>query len=311
MTSGYFSYTEHFKGLRKLLIDRSWSWGSSIREVPGGERDQMPYQIGWVHLGALVLSLVTLFHYHGRPKPLGFWIVIFSTIVSTLSVFMIHPRSVYVWKALDPFLKYLQFPWRFLILISFFVSLASGGVFLWLKKREALVWGVLVIAVVALNFSYFRPEKFISVTQDDYLSGEIWDKQIKRSIFDYLPIYALMPPAELSTSDYQIVTGIAQIENFKKSSNKISFSVNAKVPSQIMLSQYYFPGWKIKVNGTNTKIDYQNDLGLMTIEVNPGVSSVEARFTNTPIRVLGNGLTVVAGVGIITFLGYRKFKNKK
>jgi uncharacterized membrane protein YfhO len=78
-----------------------------------------------------------------------------------------------------------------------------------------------------------------------------------------------------------------------------------------MLSQYYFPGWKIKVNGTNTKIDYQNDLGLMTIEVNPGVSSVEARFTNTPIRVLGNGLTVVAGVGIITFLGYRKFKNKK
>ena len=36
-TMGYFSYTEHFKGLRKLL-SRSWDWGPSIREIPGGEK---------------------------------------------------------------------------------------------------------------------------------------------------------------------------------------------------------------------------------------------------------------------------------
>src|SRR3989344_9320851 len=43
-TYGYFSYTEHFKGLRRVILDRSWGWGASIREVPGGERDGLSFQ---------------------------------------------------------------------------------------------------------------------------------------------------------------------------------------------------------------------------------------------------------------------------
>src|SRR3989339_1376590 len=58
-TSGYFSYTEHFKGFRKLFLERSWGYGASIREVPGGERDGLSYQIGWVHLAGWLLALVS------------------------------------------------------------------------------------------------------------------------------------------------------------------------------------------------------------------------------------------------------------
>ncbi len=57
MIGGYFGYTEHFKGLYKLFIDRFWGWGASVREVPGGERDGISYQVGVVHVTLFVISL--------------------------------------------------------------------------------------------------------------------------------------------------------------------------------------------------------------------------------------------------------------
>ncbi len=117
---GYFSYTEHFKGLRKLFLDHSWGYGASIREVPGGERDGLSYQIGWVHLLGWFLALFTAYTLWKKNKIVSS-IIIFSSIVIIGAVFMIHPRSLFVCQLIDP-LKYLQFPCGFLFLIIFFIS---------------------------------------------------------------------------------------------------------------------------------------------------------------------------------------------
>lgn len=301
-TSGYFSYTEHFKGIKKLFLDRSWGWGASIREVPGGERDGMSYQIGWVHLLGWFLAAVAAKVLWNKNRWLGV-IIVFCSLVSLLAVFMVHPRSESIWKIVDP-LKYLQFPWRFLLLIIFFVSFISGSFLLVNFKHKNLLWALLVFAVVILNFSYFRPEKFIQTSDSKLLSGENWDRQIKRSIFDYLPIYAKEPPAELARQRYQILTGDSQIFDFKEGTNWITFKTETRSHTIIRLSQYYFPNWKVYVDDKEITVEYKNNsLGLMTIILGEGDHVITARLYDTPIRSIANAISLFGfAVTVILFL---------
>ena len=289
---GYFSYTEHFKGFRKLFLVRSWGYGASVREVPGGEKDHLSYQIGWVHLLGWILALVSLKFLWNKNKLLSL-IIIFGSFSALLSIFMIHPRSEFIWRIIEP-LKYLQFPWRFLMLVIFFVSFLSGSIFSVLKKNREKIWILLVLLVTILNFSYFKPEKFIQTTDEKLLTGEVWRNQTMRSIFDYLPIFAKEPPAEMATEKYKVLTGESKVYDFKKGTNWINFKTETKSHTIIRLSQYYFPDWKISVDGKDIKFDYKNNsLGLMTILLGTGNHTVDARLHDTPIRSVSNAITAV------------------
>lgn len=309
---GYFSYTEHFKGFKKLFLERSWGYGASIREVPGGERDGLSFQIGLVHLLGWLISVVAAWFLWKKTKiiPDGGWlslVLVFLTTATLTSVFMINPRSEFIWRMLDS-LKYLQFPWRFLILIIFFVSLSSGSIFVLSFKRKNLLWVFLVAAVVVANFFYFRPEKFIQTNDQKLLSGQDWDKQIKRSIFDYLPIYAKEPPAELATQRYQILTGDSEIIDFNEGTNWINFKTKTNSHTIIRLSQYYFPNWKIFIDNKETVIEYKNNsLGLMTIILGKGSHEVRAKLYDTQIRTAGN-LVTIAGFLISALLFFISFQ---
>ncbi len=291
---GYFSYTEHFKGLKKLFIERYWGYGASVREVPGVMEDNMlSYQIGWIHVMGWLLAIVSLRFFWKKDKTKAL-LILFSSVVILGSVFMINPRSEFVWLHISS-LKYLQFPWRFLLIIIFFISLISGSIFSAIKNQKVSlrIWLALIVLVVAMNFSYFRPEKFLDVNDQQLLSGQNWDKQIKRSIFDYLPIYAKQPPAELATSRYEILTGDVNISNFMEGTNWIYFKANVKSHTIIRLSQYYFPEWKIFIDGKETKIDYKSSgLGLMTIIIGEGQHEVNARLYDTQIRTGSNFVTL-------------------
>lgn len=297
-TVGYFSYTEHFKGFKKLFLDRSWGYGNSIREIPGSEKDGLSYQIGWIHLLGWTAALVSAgFLWSNRKSFENKWlsaVIISVSLLTGFSIFMVNPRSTVIWQAIEP-LKYIQFPWRFLLLIIFLISFVSGSLFLLRDiKRKNLIWVLLVIAVIAANFLYFQPEKFIQITSEQLMTGKNWEKQIKRSIFDFLPISAKEPPAELASRRYQILTGDTKVYDFREGSDWIDFKTQTLTHSIIRLSQYYFPDWRLFIDGKETTIDYKNNsLGLMTFILGKGSHEISARLFDTPIRVVANLMTLM------------------
>lgn len=305
-TYGYFSYTEHFKGFKKLFLERFWGWGSSIREIPGGEKEQISFQIGIVHLIVWLLALWVGWRLWRRDRNKAVWIGL-STLMILVSVFMINPRSEFIWRLVSP-LKYLQFPWRLLMLTILFISLSAGAVVLLSKKWTKLVVGVLIAAVVVANFGYFRPEHFLDLSEQDLLSGERWDRQIKRSIFDYLPIYAKAPPAQLAPQRYEIITGQSEIKDFQEGSNVIRFKTDTKALTIIRLSQYYFPDWKVRVDGREVEINPRNELGLITFAIDPGQHQVVAKLYDTQIRTVANLVSLIGIVGfvILTLWQFKK-----
>lgn len=308
-TYGYFYFTEHFKGLRKVLFDRSWGWGASIREVPGGEKDGMSFQVGWIHLLMWLIGILGIKVFWKKARYISLLIGVLS-FMAIVSIFMIHPRSEIIWKTIEP-LKYLQFPWRFLMMVIFFVSIIGGIVptvlkLLWPKlveKRMGLITVLLLLPIIAFNFQYFAPERFIQTTDAELLSGQNWDRQIKRSIFDYLPKSAVEPPAELATSRYDILTDApAEITNYKAGSDWIYLHIKTSDHTILRLSQYYFPGWRILVNGEKAKIDYNNHLGLMTLILGEGEFDIDARLLNTPTRIVANSLSVLGLIIVVILL---------
>lgn len=304
-TYGYFSYTEHFKGLKKVLFERSWGYGASIREVPGGERDGLSYQVGWAHELVWVLALIFGALIYRKNKLLT-GVILVSSVLAVFSIFMINPRSEFIWRNIEP-LKYMQFPWRFLMFVIFFVSLISGSVVNLTKKESLkfLIVGCLVILVVGLNFSYFKPEKFIQTNDKDYLSGSNWDKQIKRSIFDYLPKSAKFPPRDLADKRYEVLNGDIKVLSFSEGSDWFKLSVDAKTPTTIRQSQYYFPNWQVMSNGKQLKIGHQNDLGLISYHLEPGVNNVEGKLKDTGVRTLSNLITIL-GIVLLLYLVYER-----
>ncbi len=305
--SGYFYFTEHFKGLRKLILDRSWGWGASVLEV-NGALDGMSFQIGWIHLLGWILSLfagLKLWKDH-RSHSL---IIVFASTVVIGSMFMINVRSQDIWKALD-WMKYIQFPWRFLGIIIFGISMMVGSIFLVIANKYIFpIWAILTFCVTVYNVGFFYPERFSLITDQALRSGKVWDSQIKRSIFDYLPIYAKAPPAELATIRYEVLSGDADIKNYREGSNWISFDASAKIRSVVRLSQYYFPDWVITIDKKNTDIDYKNDLGLMTINLDPGDHLVEAKLHDSGIRRFGNYTSLIGALVAISFIYYGRNRN--
>lgn len=300
--SGYFYFTEHFKGLRKLILDRSWGWGASVLEVNGAV-DGMSFQIGWIHLLGWVLSIFAGFGLWRKNRLLTM-IIIFASLTVIGSMFMINVQSQDIWKSLD-WLKYVQFPWRFLGIIIFGISMMVGSIFLVIENKYAFpIWITLVFYVTIYNIGFFYPERFSLITDQELRSGKVWDAQIKRSIFDYLPIYAKAPPAELATFRYEILSGDAQIMDYHEGSNWIFFNAVVKNASEIRLSQYYFPNWVIKVDNIPTEIDYKNDLGLMTISLDPGNHIIEAKLHDSAIRRFGNYISLVGALIIAGFIYY-------
>lgn len=298
---GYFSYTEHFKGFKKLLLERSWGYGSSIREIPGSEKDGLSYQIGWVHLLGWLLAIVAARSLWRKNRWVSV-VIIFCSMAILSAIFMVNPRSEFIWKAIDS-LKYLQFPWRFLLLIIFFISFISGSIFTINFRGKNLIWIILIFAVVILNFFYFKPRLFIQTSDAKLLSGSDWDKQIKRSIFDYLPIYAKEPPAELATDRYQILTGESKILDFKEGTDWISFKTETNSHTILRLSQYYFPNWKIFIDGVEASVEYRNNsLGLMTIILGKGNHTIWAKLYDTHIRIIANFLTIGSFAASIVLL---------
>lgn len=287
MLSGYFNYLAHFVSIRQLFFSTHWGYGSS----EFGPNDDFTFAIGifqWLFaLIALIIGLA-----RARKEKFLFLVLIFLGAVGLFSAFMAHQRSVLIWNKL-PLLAYLQFPWRFLVIVIFAFSAMAGVVVSSLENYRLLVVGLMILGVIFLNVNYFRPADWFDITDQDKLSGESWEKQITASIFDYLPIFAKAPPGEKAPEQPEIIGGEAEVLDFQKGTDwqKGEITVLSE-KARIRLPLFYFPNFELKIDDKEALIDYQNDLGLITFDINQGEHDFYVKLERTPIRIVGDILSV-------------------
>jgi GT2 family glycosyltransferase len=292
--SGYFDYRQHFVNLYKLFISREWGYGSS-----GFPNEKLNLSLGivqWV-VGLVVVPILAIFNLkkHKRLSLLAFGLM----FLSLASVFMIHMKSSFIWARL-PFLWYLQFPWRFLAVSIFLLCVMSGFAVYFAGRFRYILGIILVMVSFVLTISFFVPKTWLNINDADKFSGESWEKQLTISIFDYLPWTATLPPWAKAPDLPEILKGEAKFSNYQKGSDFQKGTVDVQKDATVRFPLFDFPGMEVIVDGKITPHVNNNCsgerycLGLITFNLPTGSYQIEALLTDTPIRRVGNTLTLLS-----------------
>ena len=291
-TTGYFDYKGHFLTLKQVLFSRYWGYGASVF----GEEDGLNLSVGLVQW---ILPLVAvLFAFLKKDKKVRNLLLFIG--IGWFSLFLTHNRSTFFWKIL-PFMRYIQFPWRFLSISVFSFSLAAGGIVLKKQKVNLAITTLVTLLVIGLTFSFFREDIWYKVNDEDLTSGQKWEEQTVASIKDYWPVFATKVPVSFAPNsfDNEIL--------LEKRSNYYKYSVFSDIESTYSFPVTYFPGWEAFVDGKKVEIKPYGDYGLISLEVPFKESTVELKFSNTLLRRIGDLISFLSLVAVILLL----IKNEK
>lgn len=309
LIEGYFDYRQHFLSLKKLLLSMEWGYGSS-----GFPNEKLNLSTGIPHwiIGLIIAPVFALLTYK-KNKKLSLLAIVF-TLVELLVLFMMHVRSGFIWAKI-PTLWYLQFPWRFLAVSIFLLCLLCGLVVYFLPKFKYIGGILFVVISFLLYFQFFTPKAWLNITDADKFSGVSWEKQLTISIFDYLPLTATLPPWQKAPDLPEVLSGQAKFSDYTKGSDFQTGAIDVTSGALVRLPLFDFPGMTTKIDGK--VVPHINDncsgerycLGLITFNIPSGTHKIEARLTNTPVREVGNILTLISFLTVI-FLVF-KMKNEK
>ena len=276
----------YFVPFDKLIIP-SWDYGTPT------EKGAFTYQLGLGQIGVIIVSFFILLFSFVKSKfiqtPIKKFaiIILFSYVICLLGTFSI---SSLIWTN-TPLLSEINYPWTLLSQLGFLSSLLAG--FLVIEGREIkIIVFIMAIVAVAQVYPYARPVKYSYYSDQYYLTNEA----TTTSSQELMPLWVTDRPTKHFTDKVEVLSGNATISNTVYNSNSVKFKFTATSDTVFKINTIFYPGWRAYINGVETKIDYQNPQGVMTISAGKYADSVELFFIETFPRAIANG------VSILTFL---------
>jgi len=309
LLSGYFDYRQHFVNLYKIFFSMEWGYGSSgfVNEKLNLSTGTTQWMIGLLAAGLAILNL--------KKKRKLAYLTLVLALTELGILFLMHLKSSFIWQGL-PFLAWLQFPWRFLSVSIFLLAILSGLAVYFAKRWGAVLGIVGITSAFILYAGFFQPKDWLNISDKDKFSGASWEKQLTISIFDFLPIYATLPPYSKAPDLPEILQGDANFISYMKGSNFQDGEIEVSKDAVIRLPLFDFPGMKVRANGEVIR-HYNNDcrnerycLGLITFKLPKGKYKIEARLENTPVRKVGSIISLASLVGL-GFFAVKNGKNEK
>jgi hypothetical protein len=158
LTQGYFEYRDHFVEPAQWLRP-GWGFGASVP----GPGDGMSFQVGAVHWGVIVIAagcgLAGALRRRLTPDD---WDLLFWLGVIAFALFMTTAASQPLWRAAPP-LSYLQFPWRFLMLVAVACGCLAGNLAARLPRSHAraLAGTTAAVLLFVLSHEQRRPAHYL------------------------------------------------------------------------------------------------------------------------------------------------------
>lgn len=309
LTSELADYSLHFVCVHQLW-NSAWGYGGSIPSCSDG----LSFEIGKIPLILSAISFILASYYVVRKKlKLQTISILLFAFFLLLSSFLMVKYSEFIWKLIPP-LWYVQFPWRFLLFTSFAVAFLSGSVLFYIKNNRIKIGAAIAIVVVVVisNLTLFSPEKYMSVTDDFYTNQEKIRWETSSLAYEYVPkgiktkksvigtTFVDINKNEIKTTPAQVISGDISYTTVKNLPQEKVFQVNVKTSGILQINTYSFPGWKVYINRNEVKYQDNNKLKLIRVSLDQaGTQKIEAKFTDTPVRFIGNMISVISIIILI------------
>lgn len=298
---GNANFRLHFVCPRQLW-DSPWGFAGSAY----GCIDGMSYRIGKLHLliaGASVFATIIFW----RKDKERFWILTGALLCFLFGIFLTLSYSKFIWE-LIPVMPFFQYPWRFLLVISFFSSFLGGALFYVLEffisnkftRVSVQLFGLagLTCAILLLYAKLFIPQTIVSKNVADYAS-ETALKWTRSKISDeYLPPYFQKPEAsaKIITEKVIVQKGKADIKIEENRTQKLRAQIAAEENAIVLVQTAYFPAWKAYLD--NEEYEYKITKNGLVLDIPRGEHTLVMQFVQTPIEK-GANLLSLAGIAVL------------
>ncbi len=276
---GYFDFRAHFVAFYQFFSP-VWGYGASL----WGPKDDMSFQVGLAHWALVLLALVVGFIKRSDKKFLLLTSFLFFSFF--LSIFLQHNRSAFVWEAI-PLMAFIQFPWRFLAISVFTVSLLGGVAIEHLKWKSNIIFFVALAATILINFNYFKPRNYVEdAFFDKFLNKESMHRGVDLTK-DYFPVWVKFDRVEYFPTP-RANTGEIEVLSFEKKTAAAKGEIKVLSEAQIEVPITYFPGWEVKANNERVNLSEPSLQGLITFKLPKGEYQIDLALKDTPVRIIGN-----------------------
>ncbi len=250
------------------------------------------------------------------------WLAALAGLIFLLQL----PISAPLWH-LAPHLAYLQFPWRWLLVLSPVAALLTTGA---LARRLPRLWMIATVAALALTSLFVCTRDYYQVCdEEDNVRAQLalFDSGIRpagimrgigvegtdeytprdadnSAVAQNLPAARVLrsPDGELPDSTRQsnpdwhadpTLEQPAQVDIRQWSAEHRDLTIRTTAPGFAVLRLMDYPAWQVTRNGV-AAVRLHRDDGLLTIALPAGSSHIEIKWSTTPDVWAGRGLTLLA-----------------
>ena len=282
----------YFATLKQFIFPK---WGYGVPTDPAG----FSYQLGLAHLAAFAFAILSLLFSLIKNKRYlkehFMKITSILTIITVFFVFLLFKPSDFLWRNI-PFLSEINYPWITLGILGFLVSLLAGSLFKHTLGKYVAV--SLVIISVFTVLPYAKPEYYFNKGDDYYLTNDA----TTTSSNELMPLWVKKFTFQRPAKKVEIAEGAGTVSNTSYNSKKIIFDVLAKENTKIRINTIYYPGWKAYIDNKEVQIFYENEYGAIDILIPSGKHLVKANFTETPLRLISDIISVSSFFVLLLFI---------
>jgi len=256
----------------------------------------------------MILGTLVVIIKRGLKKQISFIDV--AILSGLLSVFLTTKYSSFLYQNIN-ILSNIQFPWRMLSTLIFVPPIIASYLLVKIKNKYlSYILSIILITAIAWNrFPQIYGKNFTIIPQENYyFTVENIHSSNMNTIWT------------ANTDDYQvhkndkvaILEGEANLTDVSIMNSKRSFNIDSSAPVRMIDYTFYFPGWKVFVDGAEVPIEFQDveNKGVITYWVPEGKHTVEVIFTNTKTVLAGNYLSLF-GLMAIGFMSLILSRPKK
>jgi hypothetical protein len=267
------------------------------------EFNQFNWKVSAVAVVLIVLtSIAVILSRRWRHERGEVWWILLA--LSIVGVLLMLPVSAFAWRYL-PELHFLQFPWRWLLVLGFSFALFAASV----KKRSALVWLSFAIVIVACAVTIAGDTSWdsedVAAVVTDIRNGRGYEGiegfQPRGAKVDELdednPLVGEVDPDSGDIDAPQTAT-----INIKRwGPEEKSFAARADEPVRLALRLLHYPAWELSLDGKRFQPEATPQTGQIVFTLPPGLHQVEAHFRRTQDRLLGGVISIITVLGVSTF----------
>ena len=255
--------------------------------------------ISWVAVGEIFITLSAAWAAkawrHGKRD---LWLGLVGWAVAC-SVLMFSVSNV-AWEFL-PKMRFMQFPWRWLLCLSLVFSLfVAIGLQRW-WSRIAVCLAMLV--VIAFAWQRVQPPWWDNAAdlremQDNMETGAGYE-----GTDEYAPIDA--DPSTLDKEARRVTVdgpAHAAIHVFQWEAESRLFTAQMSAPANLALHMFRYPAWQVEVNGHRVQAGAREGTGQMLVPVEAGANRVQITFVRTWDRRAGGWISALTLLAIVVFL---------